>query len=170
MKDHLIHRKYSDLLGEAREELMERRWHTKEGVICPCCDRSASVARLSITRAMISSLAWIYHNTKEGEYIHFNEKCPSRNLVKSASHMKLKNWRLVEQKPNHDDPEKNASGYVRITEIGRLWLRNETTVRRYCFIYNQQHLGMDGEPVSIKDYCAKDFNYERDVMAPAVAA
>ena len=166
MKDRLENVYPHTPVGEVHEKMMARIWTTKEGVICPGCDRSAKVNRLGITRKMIRCLAWLYWHTRRGQYIPFNKVAP-RPLVIDASVGKLRHWGLVEQMPNVDNPAKHKSGYVMITDQGRAWITKQGEVIKYRFIYNDTCLGEEGPMVGVMNYQAKNFHYERDIMTPA---
>ena len=153
-------------MGLAHDEMMKQIWTTKEGVICPCCEKATKVTRQPISSAQVRALAWVYRKTRRGQYIHFNENAP-RVFVKSASIGKLKHWGLIDQMPNFTDPSKNKSGYVMITDLGTRWLSNQAAIVKYRYIYNDKCLGEDGPMVSITRYHSKEFHYERDVTQAA---
>lgn len=116
---------------------------------------------------MIRCLAWLYYNTRQGQYIHFNKAAP-RPLVISASVGKLKHWTLIEQQPNVDDDSKNKSGYVMITNMGRAWLEKKVEVIKYRYLYNDRCVGQYGPLVGLVKYEAKKFHYTNDIMNSAL--
>ena len=151
-------------LGEARAYVRAGRG---KGTYCPCCDQFAKVYKRSIPSVGARLLVVLYHLTKQQpdkEYFHIVDDIlraapPPLNVGGDVA--KLAYWGLVVEKPKDpDDTTKRTSGYWKITNTGKAFAENNRRVTRYVLLYDSKVIGLEGEPITIKDALKNKFNYE----------
>ena len=130
---------------------------------CPCCNQPVKVYRRKLNARMTRALIEIYKASKNNEeYIHVGELLTSLKInAGNSEYSKLAYWKLLEIKPN-TDPEKKDSGFWRLTDFGRSFVKNELSVFSHVFIYNTQRLAYDkGLKVNVIECLGKQFNYQK---------
>lgn len=151
----------TDTLRAARA-MLRAGIYSHGGVVCPCCERLASVYRRRINAGMVRTLLAIAREQRRlppeaGGWVKvgMNEHLPSGRTpgnttllrgVKTAggdySKAQWPGWELIEPKPNAQRADgSRRAGYWRVTERGLAFLRGELAVRRYLYEY-------DGAPVA----------------------
>ena len=144
------------------KEYLRQNW--EKGTKCPCCNQFVKLYRRKLNSGMSYGLIQIY---KIGMEINFKDNWMkvADELVKrqlnpaNLDYSKLHYWGLLEQKPNEDDKTKRDSGYWKITERGKKFIRNEIKLQKYVYIYNGKIQDFDGDMVGIKDCLGNNFNY-----------
>ena len=142
---------------EVREYLQE---HMDESNKCPCCTRLVRPYKRSIVvsaaKALIDAYKWFKAHPDQ-EWVHVNDLGLGQEV--GGNWAKLRYWRLIEEKPNPDDPTKNHAGYWKLTEIGRKFVRREITLSKKLMIYMRRGIGFEGELVDIVQCLGNAFNY-----------
>ncbi len=117
------------LLEVARAEL-DAKVAKGKGVYCPCCDQRVQI----YTRHLRASMAYfLVYLVKRGvtDWFHINRDMPEHRLMCGGDYAKLAFWGLLEAKPDEPDGKKSSSGFWRLTEKGRQFVRGEITVPTY---------------------------------------
>jgi hypothetical protein len=142
-------------LEQAKAALRKR---VDDGAPCPCCSQFAKVYRRKITSPMARGLIKQFRLVGQS-FAH------SASLVKSETHefSQLSWWGLIEEVPE-PRPDGGKAGWWRITDLGRAFVLDETTVQKYARIYDGRVLGLKGDQVSIIDALGTKFNYH-ELMA-----
>lgn len=140
---------------------------TKDGASCPVCNRYGKVYKRRMNSTMARALIRLYRATiakPEQAWFHFTEFTDTRN-----EYEKLQFWKLIEHKPNDDDPEKKDSGYWRITQAGREFVQQRRTMPEYATVYDGEVEGYSEEPTTIMRALGKRFSYV-ELMGDALLA
>ena len=97
---------------------------------------------------------------RRGEYLHV----PTSGAINGGGdYAKLRYWDLIEKSPKNPDPKKRSSGLWKLTELGRDFAHNRTTVSVACYYGHPEGgvLGFEPEQVNIVDALGKYFDYEK---------
>ena len=142
----------------------------REGTVCPCCKQTVKLYKRNMNAGMACGLIYIYkiHNElnkeKTTEWIKVADELIARKLnPANLEYSKLAYWKLIEPKPNTDDPTKRDSGYWKITELGRKFVRGEVTVPAHALVYNGNVRKMAEIHIDIHQALGDKFNYN-DLM------
>lgn len=137
-------------------------------VFCPTCSQLVHRYRRPLTSSQVKALINLYRlDLKEPGYHHLDElqKGISRNGSNDVSKMRF--YGLTVQRDQTEEEKasgkKRTSGMWAITEKGRAFVRNQLTVPKYIWIYDNHVLGFDGESVTIGQLFKNFFNY-RELM------
>ena len=148
------------LLSEAKAEL---RAQLNQGAHCPCCTQFAKIYERRLNSGMAACLLILYRIAKEmrtEEWIYVPAWVSSHPaLANSREYPKLRYWGLVEQREN-EDPDKKDSGFWRLTESGRNFVRGELEISSHVRLYDGRSLGFSGKPVTLKDCLGNRFSYQ----------
>ncbi len=134
------------------------RGNFNKGIDCPCCGQTVKCYKRSITTTMAYGMIRMEpHNDflKLCEFFRDEKNIPPSNF---ADISKLKYWGLAETSETKSD-DGNHSGFWRLTEKGKMFVRNGLTVPKYALIYNKTFMGFDGENVNIQHALKNKFNY-----------
>mgnify|MGYP000306415011 CR=1 FL=1 len=142
-------------LEEAKQHLREN-WI--EGTECPCCGQFVKKYKTNLNSSMVYALILIA-KAPDG-WLHVEDHFVDIGCKLKGVHGKLKHWGLIRQKPNDDQPEKNKTGYWRITQKGRDFVNNIVTVPQYVWLFNNKQYGFSENHVTIQQALGKKFNYE----------
>jgi len=161
-------------LKDAREYVEDARAQPRGGS-CPCCDQHVKNYRYSISRSMALALVSLYHlNVRNNDTFVSKEDLFKVVISKSAfgggSFASMVRWGLIEEKSSDDKTKGRCSGYWRITEKGKSFVKNEIRLPKYVHSYNNKVFFRDDkEMVSILDAMnGESFDYEK-IMSEAVA-
>lgn len=156
------------VLDDVREWTQEAA-RSKEGAVCPCCDQIAKVYKRSITSSMAYVLLLIErydrsHPTDRWLQVpeYLSEVSTLGAPVRGGDWAKLRYWSLIEPKDGvvRDDGSLRV-GIYRLTELGRLFALNLTTVARHAYIYNGALLKLDqSKQISIGEALGAGFDYD----------
>jgi len=149
-------------LGEARSLL---RTLVDEGERCPCCTQLAKVYKRKI------------HSTMARELIHFWRRAgidwfdlpvlageiSGKRRAYTGDSAKLRYWGLLQENDTRRE-DGGRAGWWRVTDKGAAFVRDALLVPKYARIYDGRCLGLDGDPVSIRDSLGDKFRYD-DLMA-----
>ncbi len=147
-------------LAEAKRELAQE---IMKGTQCPCCGKHVKINKLSITKAMVSALAWITKHSDpsiNGGWVRVQEIGPDW-IKRSNSHAKLSHWGLLEGK-EPDSTGNKGTGIYRPTYEGKAFLASAIRVIKYKFVYNGKVHGDGGPLVGVSD-CYEKFDYDKMV-------
>ncbi len=144
-----------DTLAVAREKFWQEI-ETKEGGVCPCCDRFGKINCEPFGRAIAMGLLFLY---KHGpNYVH-PPSIANRVMLTANNHTKARHWGLIDAKPNDDNPKKNKSGWWRINQRGVAVLESRLAVPSHAFVYNNTCLGFTDELVTLQDALGHPFDF-----------
>lgn len=147
----------SETLAEARERLEDGK-HSRDGMICPCCDQRAKVYRRKFSAAMCRGLIWLYHEGGAHRFVHVNEKAP-RWLIGFGGYFALaEKWGLIEDVENTDE-RKRRSGMWRLTPIGVAFVECRVRIATHVEVYNNEAIGWSDEHATIEQLLADRFSY-----------
>lgn len=126
---------------------------------CPCCGQMAKVYRRSIHRKMCVALAFLYREDqkKPGDWVNVRE---IYGPGLSGDYAKLRFWGLVEPKDTRTRTE-NSSGFWRITEKGRAFVRTGVAIPKYAFVFDNVCRNVDGPLVTFFECAGKKFDYDQ---------
>jgi hypothetical protein len=126
-------------LEEARAWLLLR---VDSGAACPLCTQFSKVYQRRINSAMTRGMIRLYVSAGL-TFAH------TPTLVRSHEFAQLQWWELIEEKAAVVD--EGRTGFWRVTEKGRAWLREEIEVPKYARIYDQRLLGLTGDPIGVRE-------------------
>lgn len=144
-----------DTLAAARRDFWQQI-ETKEGGVCPCCDRYGKIQPTPFGIAQAKGLMFFY---KHGPGYVEAQRIGNRAMLRANSHAKAKHWGMLEEKPNDDDPSKNRLGVWKITERGVAFLRGVITIPSHAMLYNRQCFGFSDTPITIHDALGVAFDF-----------
>lgn len=128
-----------------------------DGGICPCCDRSGKVYRLSINQTYALSLRWIDVHGKEGGWINVQDNAP-RFMLKGKNYGMLTHWGVLES-------FSMRSGIWRTTQKGKDFLKGLINLPLGAFIYNDKVWAFSSEEVSFRGCFDKHFDFDEMMSA-----
>lgn len=142
-----------ETIVEAKQHLEDNK---EKGVECPCCERMYKVWRKKPISTAVASMIRLHRLQGESDnYVHLDKF----NVVKKDRNFnQLVNWKLVEPQKN-DDENKRASGYWRLTEAGKEFVKGNLTIKKYVFTLNNKVIGYSTERVSVSGCLGKKFSY-----------
>ncbi len=153
------------------------RSHFETGAQCPLCTQYVKLYKRKLNASMAYVLVLIYrwHRAQpEGhkEWLHVPSHIAKEggdNARQTAAirgdWAKLKHWGLIEEYPAKREDGSKRIGYYRITPQGIAFVRGQSSVQAYIWIYNETVLQRPVlERVSIRDTLDKKFHYA-DLMA-----
>jgi hypothetical protein len=148
------------LLFEAMQYLQDN-WD--KGVDCPCCHRFVKKYPYKLNSNACLSLIYINNlgeNNQDG-WVHVQREFKNvyNSNATAMSYIILKHWRFIEPKRNEKDLTKKMSGYWRITDKGKQFIRGNIEVPKTVLVYKDQAKGFAGEMVNIKQALKNKFNY-----------
>lgn len=144
-------RDFSGTVAEAQRMLTEK---LADGAECPVCHQFAKLYAFSVNAAIARALIMMYRTNGMGWV-----DVPSLGLP-GGHFAKLRFWGLIEKPDDAARADGNPRvGIWRVTEAGRAWIMEETTIPKYANIYNNHCYGVGGEPVSIRQALGKKFSY-----------
>lgn len=136
----------ADLFGmESKREFFEKLG-LGEGMNCPCCGRFAKVYRRRLHHGIAHALINLYRKSPSG-YLHFSDFCTT---LMGGDFTISRHWGLIEKK---------SSGFWRLTELGRSFVRDEAKVKKYVLLFDDQVAGFSGPDIGIHDCIGDRFNY-----------
>lgn len=141
-------------LGQAKVWLRER---LDEGAECPCCTQFAKVYRRKFNSSMGFGLIKMFrvHGLAWGHG-------PSTStLARLGGELaRLSMWGLLEEATEKRE-DGGRAGWWRVTPAGEAFVRGETRVAPYAYIYDGRLLRLDlsERKVSIIDVLGRKFNY-----------
>lgn len=140
-------------LREMRAWLQEKLL-AGESVKCPLCTQHAKVYRRTINSTQARALL-LFFREAGAEYAHG----PTVTRSNSDELSKLRYWGLIEESLEKRE-DGGRAGWWRLTPEGILFAEGLIRVPKYARIYDGRLLGLEGEPVSIRDALGERFDYD----------
>jgi hypothetical protein len=143
-----------------------RKWISKQvfkkgkQVACPCCEQTVKSYRRKISGSTARALIIISKNI-EGEF-HLEDTLKNLNLLAEcrSDFPKLRYWGLIAQLQGKREDGSSRNGHYRITEAGKMFIRNKHSIQKYMHIYNNEPFKASGEHMYITDCLGEKFSYE----------
>jgi hypothetical protein len=129
------------------------------GATCPCCGQFAKVYKRTITSIMARALIRM-HRTFEDKEFHAPTELHKAGLIMGGDFAKLEHWGLVERELGNPTGGAKFSGWWKLTDLGKQFVKKQHTIPRYAHIYNGECLGFSGEKIYIEDSLGKHFSYQ----------
>lgn len=141
-------------IEEAKKYLRE---NFEEGAECPCCGQFVKSYKRSISGAMAYGLLLVYK--EQGESDSWVDTTTLFQQRMFADFAKLRFWKLIEKLDGERADGSRRIGLWRLTEEGKLFVKEQIRVPKYAVVYNNKWLDYEGEPVSIRNCLGKKFDY-----------
>ena len=146
-----------------RKEFMQRLKDGDKGN-CPCCQRYAQVYKRRIYDSIARQLIRLYTLGGDKDYVN------AVHLILKGSHstqdfQKAKYFDLIERRPLSEDDLGKTSGWWRLTERGVQFVQGKLAIPHIALVFDDNVLGFEGNPVTIKDCLDEHFSYERLMSA-----
>lgn len=144
-----------ETIKEAKQYLRD---HFNEGTKCPVCGQRVQKYRFKFNSGMARLLIEF---RKAETWIHVTNHFRKIGLNAHAmNYGKLKFWQLIEKQPKGQNTgDKNASGYWRITPIGRDFVDQKTTIKSHVYFFDNKVLGYSDQDISIDEALGQYFSY-----------
>ena len=136
------------------------RANFEEGVKCPCCGQRVQEYRRKLTSSMAHGLIAAYNwhiRNPDKEWFHVSEF--DLSAFRGGDFAKVKLWNLALEMPNPNDPTKRSSGMWKLSESGKMFVRNEINVPKYVYIYDNKVTRKSEEITDIMMALGDKFNY-----------
>lgn len=141
-------------LATARRNVEIRR-EGKAGVLCPCCDQLAKVYKRRIYKTVARQFLTFAKAALAGGWVDVRSIA-----MRGGDFAKLAYWGLIEERQKDpDDKDRRTSGWWRLTEKGRQFAENATTVPTFAHVYNGRVVRFSGPPASIVSALGSTFVY-----------
>ena len=148
----------SDTLKEAKAFLREN-WEA--GATCPCCTQNVKKYPRPIHGSMAYLLIRLYKLDRNNpDYYHVTQIYDKGKSNGSDDFSKFQVWGMIEQRTKEDGQKGRTSGYWKITEKGRQWVRGEITVPSHAYMFNKKCYGFSEDGVTIREALGIKFDYE----------
>jgi hypothetical protein len=145
----------------------------RSGEKCPCCTQLTKVYARTITATMAYALIQIYRHAEAGgeEWLHvpdyLSRVCKLGPTTRGGDWAKLTAWGLLEEAEGVRDDGSPRTGYYRITDAGKAFVRGESMLPKYALFYDSRVLRLDdNSTITINSALGKKFNYA-ELMSPA---
>lgn len=150
---------------DARDKTMAKAENDKAGTCCPCCGQRCKVYKRHLNANMARFLIWIVRSYEQNpRWITLKEFPLMSNRRGGNDYAKLAHWKLIEQKPNTDDPDKRTSGEWRPTPKGIEFAHLRVSVPDAVFLYDNVVQGFSDHKTDITTALGKEFSYS-ELMA-----
>ena len=142
-------------LAEARKDFKEKI--KGDGTRCPCCHRWGKINGYQITSTQVWGMIWMLKRFRRNQWIEI-AKAP-KLILRSKSLATLHHWELLERQPNVD-PDKKGSGFWRLTQKGRDFVRHKITVPKYAFVFDNKLIKFSRQHTNVIAALGKKFSYQ----------
>ena len=143
-------------LAEARKEY--RQTIKDKGGRCPCCRRWGKIHAYQVTSTHVRGMIWMLKRFRRNEWIELS-KAP-KWMLRAKTMSILQHWNLLERAIKQKDDDRRGSGFWRLTQTGRNFLRRHITIPKYAFIFDNTVLKFSKEHVDAVQSLGKKFSYE----------
>jgi hypothetical protein len=140
-------------LGEARTCL---RGLVEEGHTCPLCQQLAKVYRRTLNAGMARALV-VFYRQAGTDWAHKPTLLDGLGAAARDESL-LRFWGLFEEESAVREDGGRASVW-RVTPQGEAWVKCETTVPKYVRVYAGRCLGLEGDPITVRDALGNRFDY-----------
>lgn len=148
-----------ETLAEVKIHL-RKNW--EKGTKCPACGQHVQVYRYKLFMTSAVALIQLYILSIKNpttEYFHVSKFAEANTTkIRSPHFAELRFWNLVRPMDSKTGTH-NASGFWKITEKGKTFVRGRESVAKYIKIYNNKFVGFEGDQVTIKDCLGNKFDY-----------
>ncbi len=135
-----------------------------KGCVCPCCGQIARMYKRKLNSGMAIVLLemYKYHVEKGDNYFHIENHLTKHSIHSGHDWALLVNWDLIREMPKEKDESSNSktSGMWKITNKGKLFIKNTINVPTHILMYNNMFEGFSDTQTSIKESLDKNFNYD----------
>jgi len=144
---------------EEAKQFLRENW--KEGVNCPCCTQYVRLWKYQIHTTMTRLLIALYRLSKSGEEFHHINTLWEivGNKSMGGDFAKLTLWDLIAPMPKDSTQNKRATGYWKITPLGKQFVENKVSVDKILYTFDGVPYIKEGK-VTVIDTLKKKFNYE----------
>lgn len=125
--------------------------------ICSCCGRKVIISRLKIHSTLAAMLCRLY---ALGEGFHHVNDFRPHNHTSGRDFSILKHWGLVVNKPADLSEDKKTSGMYAITDKGQLFVRSQSSVPKYLYVFNNTVQGESTDKVEITNALGSLFSWK----------
>lgn len=147
-------------LGEVKAELREH-WKT-DGIVCAACTQLVNLYPRPIHSTMVYLLVRLFLlDRARPDFYHVKDIYDHRAGNGSNDFAKFKMWEMIEQKPKVKGQKGRTSGFWRITEKGKAFVRGEITIPLHALVFNKKCYGFSGQTVSIQEALGIKFDYDQ---------
>lgn len=156
-----------ETIQEAKDFIFADENFKGKGSLCPCCGQNVRLYPRPIHASMARLLINLYRlDYRESTYYHVSQIFGVTKHYKNGSDdfAKFKVWGMIVQKPKQEGQKGRTSGYWRITEKGKQFVRGEIRVPSSAMMYNKKFYYFDeSRYFDIRDALNKQFDY-RELM------
>ena len=135
------------------------RSNFKKGSSCPCCGQFVKLYSRKLNNSQVRGLINLYNLDLKATNEFFHVRTITSDVNLTGDFAKLVYWKMIEEKSNEDSTKKN-SGYWKITELGRRFLRNEIKVPSHILLFDSKFQGYGEKSTDVKQALGEKFNYE----------
>ena len=146
--------------------VLRKQWEATihgDGGHCPVCDRWGRVYWRTINATMARGLIWFCQQPGDEQGWVYAPNGP-KWLLRSNQFPTLKNWGLLERRPNPDNPLVKHEGFWRPTALGRAFYMGKLRVPKRVATYNDTVVERSIEETDIVSCFDTLFDYS-EVMA-----
>jgi len=143
------------LTVEQAKEKMRR--NLEDGSFCPCCNRFVRMYKRRVSSVSAVCLIRLYKlsNRTHNKWFHIKD---IQGKSGGGDFAKLRYFGLIEEASN-DCPNKRTSGFWRITDEGRRFVKGWLSVPCYVKVYNGKVYGEGAEKITIHQALNEKFDY-----------
>jgi len=141
-----------------KKELFERL-HLESETTCPCCGDFMKIYKRKLNSTVARALIRLYYLGGDEKYVSFNEF----QIGKGGGFAMAKHFGLLVQKEKDPKIDKRASGYWKLSDKGIAFVRGETNIKKYVFIFRDKSQGYSNEEIDINGCLGEKFSY-RELM------
>lgn len=142
-------------LAQARREYA--KVIKNDGGNCPCCSRWGKIHGYQVTSTHTRGMIWMFKRFRKNEWIDLG-RAP-RWILRAKTMSVLQHWKLLERKAKDVDEDKRGSGFWRLTEKGRDFIRNRTSISKYAFVFDNRVIKLSPQRVDVITTLGKKFSY-----------
>jgi len=128
-----------------------------DGGRCPCCKRWGKINGYQVTSTQTRGMIWMIKRFRKNEWIDLG-RAP-KWILRAKTMSILQHWKLLERKAKGVDEDKRGSGFWRLTEKGRDFVRKKTTIPKYAFVFDNRVIKFSSQRVDVLTSLGKKFSY-----------
>ena len=137
---------------------------------CECCGGRSKVYAYKLG-SYARVLCWMSHSEDQLNRLtmsHVSDENRSFHIPSSGAingggdYAKLRYWDLIAPQPTNPDPKKRSSGMWKLTDLGRDFVHQRTSVSSTCYYRHPEGgvIGFEHEQIGIRDVLGKHFDYQ----------
>lgn len=149
------------LFGDNALQTLRSLWRDTiegEGGRCPCCDRWGKINGHAIIETMALSLLWLYKQPVDDNGFVDTKKAPAWML--KGKYSLLRHWGLITKADTQNEKTK-GEGLWQVTPLGHQFLRNEVSIPKKIYIYDNLVQGFSDETIHFAQCFGKHFDYQQ---------